>query len=125
MLNADQAFEAAQRHVSQTYPAGFRANLKTEIRDPPGFYFCAEYSGESCEEHTLIGPGGFFVNRVTGEIRDVHSGEVGLASAAVWNETASRDVAATIEYLLKYSDEELHRRAGDQKLPRNLGWTSK
>jgi hypothetical protein len=83
MLSPDEAFQLAQEYALQKYPYGYRARVEAEISDPPGFYFGPEYVGDSCDDPILIGEGGFFVSRATGEVRHFGSGQYVLASAAV------------------------------------------
>lgn len=124
MISADESVELAQQHAARRYPPGYSARLEAEIRDPPGFFFGPERVGTSSDDATIVGAGGFFVSSATGEVRHFGSGQLVLASAAAWKDAGTRDLAVSVEYLLRYSADELHRRAGHQKLPRNKGWTS-
>ena len=123
MFDGDKLLELAATHVHENYPPGWRAVQLAELESPPGLFFEAE--PWPADERRFVGSGGFFVYRETGQVQSFGSGRFNLASIAVQNDLGKSDLRATVEYMLGYSENELHQRARHKRLPGNLGWTGR
>ena len=79
MLTDDEIEALAGEHVKRTYPADCEI-LRTEKRSSPdGVYFVANRNTDG-----YIGPGGFFVDRVSGEIWSFSSGQIWHEGLEYW-----------------------------------------
>jgi hypothetical protein len=75
MLSDDEIEIIAQERVRKNYPADCEILHRERRLEPDGIYFVASVANQR-DLHFYVGPGGFFVARVSGEIWEFGSGQI-------------------------------------------------
>jgi hypothetical protein len=83
VLSDSEIEEIAQNHVRATYPENCEILSRQRRAKPDGIYFGANVGTKDISQ-MLVGDGGFFVNRESGEIWQFGSGQIFHEGLAYW-----------------------------------------